>query len=126
MLCCFLYKSTTSSEAKQDGTKRWSNPASSLYSSPLQDFCAPEPPFPLTNLSKTAASPGPLFVPLANSSALGWAASVTPPPAWPPLSSLRLLVSQEGQSCIEACQAQRLVCEPAHFRFINNKEALRG
>ncbi|CAL8333650.1 unnamed protein product [Merluccius merluccius] len=91
-----------------------------------QDFCAPETPFPLANLSKPVASPGPLFVPLPNSTALGWAANVTPPPVWPPLSSLRLLVSQEGQSCIEACQSVLLVCEPAHFRFINNKEALRG
>ncbi|KAK0147971.1 Alpha-1,6-mannosylglycoprotein 6-beta-N-acetylglucosaminyltransferase B [Merluccius polli] len=96
-----------------------------------QDFCALETPFPLANLSKPVASgastsPGPLFVPLPNSTALGWAANVTPPPVWPPLSSLRLLVSQEGQSCIEACQSVLLVCEPAHFRFINNKEALRG
>jgi len=93
---------------------------------PSQDFCTPEPAFPLANLSRPAASPGPLFVPLANTTALGWTADVTPPPAWPPLSSLRLLVSQEGRSCVEACQAERLVCEPAHFRFINNKEALRG
>ena len=71
-------------------------------------------------------SPGPLFVPLPNTTALGWAANVTPPPVWPPVSSLRLLASQEGQSCIETCQSARLVCEPAHFRFINNKEALRG
>uniref|UniRef100_A0A8C5F5T5 alpha-1,6-mannosyl-glycoprotein 6-beta-N-acetylglucosaminyltransferase n=1 Tax=Gadus morhua TaxID=8049 RepID=A0A8C5F5T5_GADMO len=71
-------------------------------------------------------STGPLFVPLPNTTALGWAANVTPPPVWPPVSSLRLLASQEGQSCIETCQSARLVCEPAHFRFINNKEALRG
>ncbi|XP_030208543.1 alpha-1,6-mannosylglycoprotein 6-beta-N-acetylglucosaminyltransferase B [Gadus morhua] len=94
-----------------------------------QDFCVPEPPFPLGNLSKPLASSmstGPLFVPLPNTTALGWAANVTPPPVWPPVSSLRLLASQEGQSCIETCQSARLVCEPAHFRFINNKEALRG
>uniref|UniRef100_A0A671V9N8 alpha-1,6-mannosyl-glycoprotein 6-beta-N-acetylglucosaminyltransferase n=1 Tax=Sparus aurata TaxID=8175 RepID=A0A671V9N8_SPAAU len=35
-----------------------------------------------------------------------------------------LLVSQEGQSCVEACQSAGFICEPAHFRFINNKEAL--
>uniref|UniRef100_A0A087X761 alpha-1,6-mannosyl-glycoprotein 6-beta-N-acetylglucosaminyltransferase n=1 Tax=Poecilia formosa TaxID=48698 RepID=A0A087X761_POEFO len=49
-----------------------------------------------------------------------------PEPPWPPLSSLRLLVSQEGQSCVEACQSAGFICEPAHFRFVNNKEALRG
>uniref|UniRef100_A0A8K9XN71 alpha-1,6-mannosyl-glycoprotein 6-beta-N-acetylglucosaminyltransferase n=1 Tax=Oncorhynchus mykiss TaxID=8022 RepID=A0A8K9XN71_ONCMY len=37
-----------------------------------------------------------------------------------------LLASQEGQSCVEACQHANLVCEPALFRFVNNKEALRG
>uniref|UniRef100_A0A3B4GFL1 alpha-1,6-mannosyl-glycoprotein 6-beta-N-acetylglucosaminyltransferase n=1 Tax=Pundamilia nyererei TaxID=303518 RepID=A0A3B4GFL1_9CICH len=67
---------------------------------------------------------GPLFVPLPNTTALGWASNVTAPSAWPPLSSLRLLVSQEGQSCVDACQSAGFICEPAHFRFINNKEAL--
>lgn len=100
-------------------------------SSPFQDFCALEPPFIPANLSRQVSGGGgrvrgPLFVPLPNSTALGWASDVTAPPAWPPLSSLRLLVSQEGQSCVEACHADGLVCEPAHFRFINNKEALRG
>uniref|UniRef100_A0A672FUC0 alpha-1,6-mannosyl-glycoprotein 6-beta-N-acetylglucosaminyltransferase n=1 Tax=Salarias fasciatus TaxID=181472 RepID=A0A672FUC0_SALFA len=32
--------------------------------------------------------------------------------AWPPLSSLRLLVSQEGQSCVDACQSAGFICEP--------------
>uniref|UniRef100_A0A3P8UUM6 alpha-1,6-mannosyl-glycoprotein 6-beta-N-acetylglucosaminyltransferase n=1 Tax=Cynoglossus semilaevis TaxID=244447 RepID=A0A3P8UUM6_CYNSE len=67
---------------------------------------------------------GPLFVALSNTTALGWSPSVAAPPVWPPLSSLRLLVSQEGQSCVEACQSSGFTCEPAHFRFINNKEAL--
>uniref|UniRef100_A0A3B3DEA7 alpha-1,6-mannosyl-glycoprotein 6-beta-N-acetylglucosaminyltransferase n=1 Tax=Oryzias melastigma TaxID=30732 RepID=A0A3B3DEA7_ORYME len=56
--------------------------------------------------------------------ALVWASSVRAPAAWPPLSSLRLLVSQEGQSCVDACRLTGFICEPAHFRFINNKEAL--
>uniref|UniRef100_A0A671VFI9 alpha-1,6-mannosyl-glycoprotein 6-beta-N-acetylglucosaminyltransferase n=1 Tax=Sparus aurata TaxID=8175 RepID=A0A671VFI9_SPAAU len=46
--------------------------------------------------------------------------------AGPLFVSLRLLVSQEGQSCVEACQSAGFICEPAHFRFINNKEALHG
>uniref|UniRef100_A0A1A8KUK5 alpha-1,6-mannosyl-glycoprotein 6-beta-N-acetylglucosaminyltransferase n=1 Tax=Nothobranchius kuhntae TaxID=321403 RepID=A0A1A8KUK5_NOTKU len=96
-----------------------------------QDFCVPEPPFIPTNLSLPRSASGsrmlgPLFVPLPNSTALGWAPNMMAPAAWPPLSSLRLLVSQEGQSCVEACHSAGFICEPAHFRFINNKEALRG
>ncbi|XP_047222787.1 alpha-1,6-mannosylglycoprotein 6-beta-N-acetylglucosaminyltransferase B-like isoform X3 [Girardinichthys multiradiatus] len=96
-----------------------------------QDFCVPESPFIPANFSRLGSASGsrvigPLFVPLPNSKALGWASNVTALTAWPPLSSLRLLVSQEGQSCVEACQSSGFICEPAHFRFINNKEALRG
>ncbi|KAG8014487.1 hypothetical protein GBF38_002972, partial [Nibea albiflora] len=96
-----------------------------------KDFCAPESPFIPANLSRQGSASGsritgPLFVPLPNSTALGWASNVTAPPAWPPLSSLRLLVSQEGQSCVEACHSASFICEPAHFRFINNKDALHG
>ena len=98
----------------------------------LQDFCTPEAPFPPANSSSSKlgisslGSPGPQFVLLPNSSALTWAPDASAPSAWPPLSSLRLLASQEGQSCVEACQRANLVCEPALFRFVNNKEALRG
>ncbi|MED6275755.1 hypothetical protein CHARACLAT_029683, partial [Characodon lateralis] len=96
-----------------------------------QDFCVPESPFIPANFSRLGSASGsrvigPLFVPLPNSMALGWVSNVTALTAWPPLSSLRLLVSQEGQSCVEACQSSGFICEPAHFRFINNKEALRG
>ncbi|XP_023809799.1 alpha-1,6-mannosylglycoprotein 6-beta-N-acetylglucosaminyltransferase B isoform X1 [Oryzias latipes] len=96
-----------------------------------QDFCAADPPFIPANLSRKGSGPGsrttgPLFVPLQNSTALVWASDVRAPTAWPPLSSLRLLASQEGQSCVEACGLTGFICEPAHFRFINNKEALRG
>nr|XP_057935002.1 alpha-1,6-mannosylglycoprotein 6-beta-N-acetylglucosaminyltransferase B-like isoform X2 [Doryrhamphus excisus] len=92
-----------------------------------QDFCAPEPLFIPTNLTKRGSGSsftGPLFVPLPNSTALGWSPNVAAPPAWPPLSALRVMVSQEGESCVEACRTQGLICEPAHFGFINNKEAL--
>ncbi|XP_015237630.1 PREDICTED: alpha-1,6-mannosylglycoprotein 6-beta-N-acetylglucosaminyltransferase B-like [Cyprinodon variegatus] len=96
-----------------------------------QDFCVPQPPFIPANFSRLGSASGsrvigPLFVPLPNSTALGWASNATAPTAWPPLSSLRLLVSQEGQSCVEACQSAGWICEPAHFPFINNKDALRG
>ncbi|XP_037118589.1 alpha-1,6-mannosylglycoprotein 6-beta-N-acetylglucosaminyltransferase B-like isoform X1 [Syngnathus acus] len=92
-----------------------------------QDFCASEPAFIPANVSRQGGNLArPLFVTLANSTALGWAPDVaSPATAWPPLSSLRLLVSQEGESCVEACRSHGFICEPAHFRFINNKEALR-
>ncbi|KAJ8002072.1 hypothetical protein DPEC_G00176000 [Dallia pectoralis] len=94
-----------------------------------QDFCSPETPFVPTNSSaKTqwSSGSGPQFVLLPNSSTLTWAPNANAPPSWPPLSSLRLLASQGGQSCVEACRLAHLVCEPALFRFVNNKEALRG
>ncbi|XP_036426054.1 alpha-1,6-mannosylglycoprotein 6-beta-N-acetylglucosaminyltransferase B-like [Colossoma macropomum] len=87
-----------------------------------QDFCSPEAPFPPANASRVWPR-GP-FTLLPNSTLLGWASNSTAPPCWPPLSALRLMVSKEGQSCVEACQTSGLVCEPAFFRFINNKEAL--
>ncbi|XP_072539488.1 alpha-1,6-mannosylglycoprotein 6-beta-N-acetylglucosaminyltransferase B-like [Salminus brasiliensis] len=87
-----------------------------------QDFCSPEAPFPPPNASRVW--PGGPFTLLPNSTLLGWAANSTTPPSWPPLSALRLMVSAEGQSCVEACRTSGLVCEPAFFRFINNKEAL--
>lgn len=94
---------------------------------PLQDFCSSDPPFIPANLSRSVSGVSrPVFVPLVNSTALGWASAVGAPAAWPPVSSLRLLASLEDQSCVDACRSHALVCEPAHFRFINNKEALRG
>lgn len=97
----------------------------------LQDFCAHDRPFISANLSRHGTAGGsrtlgPLFKRLSNSSALGWALNVSVPTAWPPLSSLRLLVSQEGQSCVDACQSPGFICEPAHFDYINNKEALHA
>ncbi|XP_066560408.1 alpha-1,6-mannosylglycoprotein 6-beta-N-acetylglucosaminyltransferase B [Amia ocellicauda] len=90
-----------------------------------QDFCAPEAPFTPTNVSKSwpGSSSSP-FISLPNATGLAWASNVTAPPSWPPLSALLLLVSEEGESCIAKCQNHGLICEPAFFRFVNNKEAL--
>ncbi|XP_061883000.1 LOW QUALITY PROTEIN: alpha-1,6-mannosylglycoprotein 6-beta-N-acetylglucosaminyltransferase B-like [Entelurus aequoreus] len=87
-----------------------------------QDFCASQPffiPANLTRRGSASSSPEPLSVFLPNSTA-----NISVPPAWPPLSALRVLVSQEGESCVDACRTHNLICEPAHFAFINNKEAL--
>ncbi|XP_048869575.1 alpha-1,6-mannosylglycoprotein 6-beta-N-acetylglucosaminyltransferase B [Brienomyrus brachyistius] len=90
-----------------------------------QDFCIPDYPYPPANSSRSRSGSALWpFVALPNSTGLGWAPNISAPPSWPPLSALRLLVSSEGQSCVEACRHARLVCEPAFFRFINNKEAL--
>ncbi|KAK3557648.1 hypothetical protein QTP70_032294 [Hemibagrus guttatus] len=87
-----------------------------------QDFCGPEAPFPPANMSVVWA--GGVFMRVDDSGLISWAVNSTAPPSWPPLSALRLTVSAEGQSCVDACRSSDLVCEPAFFRFINNKEAL--
>uniref|UniRef100_A0AAY4AI72 alpha-1,6-mannosyl-glycoprotein 6-beta-N-acetylglucosaminyltransferase n=1 Tax=Denticeps clupeoides TaxID=299321 RepID=A0AAY4AI72_9TELE len=87
-----------------------------------QDFCSPEAPLPSVNSSRTLQ--GSPIVLLPNSTLLGWASNATAPPCWPPLSALRLLLSTDGQSCVEACRGADLVCEPTFFRFVNNKDAL--
>ncbi|KAM6905445.1 alpha-1,6-mannosylglycoprotein 6-beta-N-acetylglucosaminyltransferase B isoform 2-T2 [Xenentodon cancila] len=86
-----------------------------------QDFCSPEVPFPPVNSSQTFLQS--LFKPLPNSKILTWASNASFFSSWPPLPALRLLASLQGQSCVEACQAKGLICEPAFFRFINIKEA---
>ncbi|KAF5896773.1 alpha-1,6-mannosylglycoprotein 6-beta-N-acetylglucosaminyltransferase B-like, partial [Clarias magur] len=86
------------------------------------EFCGPEAPFPPANMSTDW--PGGVLVGMGVSGLVSWAANSTAPPCWPPLSALRLTMSTEGQSCVDACRSSDLVCEPAFFRFVNNKEAL--
>uniref|UniRef100_A0A8C6P8B6 alpha-1,6-mannosyl-glycoprotein 6-beta-N-acetylglucosaminyltransferase n=1 Tax=Nothobranchius furzeri TaxID=105023 RepID=A0A8C6P8B6_NOTFU len=86
-----------------------------------QSFCSPEVPFPPVN-SSWALLRGP-FTPVPDSRILIWASNVSSLSSWPPLSALRLLSSQQGQSCVEACWTEGLICEPAFYRFINIKEA---
>uniref|UniRef100_A0A3Q2PML1 alpha-1,6-mannosyl-glycoprotein 6-beta-N-acetylglucosaminyltransferase n=1 Tax=Fundulus heteroclitus TaxID=8078 RepID=A0A3Q2PML1_FUNHE len=86
-----------------------------------QDFCSPEVPFPPANTS-WALLGGP-FLPLPNSRMLTWASNVSSFVSWPSLAALRLLTSLPGQSCVEACRSEGLICEPALYRFINIKEA---
>eukprot|EP00794_Sanderia_malayensis_P017569 gene17569-19321_t len=38
---------------------------------------------------------------------------------WPPLSNRKILVSREGMSCKDICEAKSLVCEPSYFESIN-------
>ncbi|KAI5613740.1 alpha-1,6-mannosylglycoprotein 6-beta-N-acetylglucosaminyltransferase B, partial [Silurus asotus] len=87
-----------------------------------QEFCASETPFPPVNVS--VVWPGGMFMRVGESGQVSWAENSTAPPCWPPLSALRFRMSAEGQSCVDACRSSDLVCEPAFFRYINNKEAL--
>ncbi|RXM28611.1 SEC14-like protein 1 [Acipenser ruthenus] len=87
-----------------------------------QDFCIPG--VSIGNDSKVwPGNSSSHFVRLPDSSGLAWAGSVAGPSTWPPLSAMRLLLSEEGKSCIDQCQDHSLVCEPTFFHFINNKEA---
>lgn len=46
-------------------------------------------------------------------------------PIWPDLTMLWVQRSKVGGSCKTACVAKGMVCEPAHFRVLNNQEVLR-
>ncbi|ESN93534.1 hypothetical protein HELRODRAFT_115589 [Helobdella robusta] len=41
---------------------------------------------------------------------------------WPPVRAVRLLVSESGQSCKDACWSRNMTCEPSHFRRINKPQ----
>ncbi|KAF7711064.1 hypothetical protein HF521_000075 [Silurus meridionalis] len=88
----------------------------------IKEFCASETPFPPVNVS--VVWPRGMFMQVGESGQVSWAENSTAPPCWPPLSALRFRMSAEGQSCVDACRSSDLVCEPAFFRYINNKEAL--
>ncbi|TTI92384.1 Alpha-1,6-mannosylglycoprotein 6-beta-N-acetylglucosaminyltransferase B [Bagarius yarrelli] len=82
-----------------------------------EDFCGPEAwSFP-ANMSVVRSRR--MFMREDNSGLISWAVNSTAPPCWPPITALRLTVSAEGQSCVDACRSYDLVCEPAFFRFIN-------
>ncbi|XP_072180711.1 alpha-1,6-mannosylglycoprotein 6-beta-N-acetylglucosaminyltransferase A-like [Diadema setosum] len=45
---------------------------------------------------------------------------------WPPLSQLKVKVSDIGQSCKERCMQDDLICEPAFFKQIDNVERIEN
>ncbi|CAB3408837.1 unnamed protein product [Caenorhabditis bovis] len=44
---------------------------------------------------------------------------------WPPHESLKIVTGGPLESCESACSREHLVCEPAHFPLINNKNTLK-
>ncbi|XP_009859453.2 alpha-1,6-mannosylglycoprotein 6-beta-N-acetylglucosaminyltransferase A-like [Ciona intestinalis] len=40
-------------------------------------------------------------------------------PTWPPITSLKTVETTGRQTCVEACAAQEMICEPAYFPYIN-------
>lgn len=45
---------------------------------------------------------------------------------WPPLSSMKIKVSDKGQSCRERCMQDDLICEPGFFKHIDNGESIEN
>ncbi len=45
---------------------------------------------------------------------------------WPSLSLLSVKISKPGQSCKRVCADAQMVCEHAHFRFLNSRKALKN
>ncbi|XP_048407295.1 alpha-1,6-mannosylglycoprotein 6-beta-N-acetylglucosaminyltransferase A-like [Stegostoma tigrinum] len=44
---------------------------------------------------------------------------------WPPLTALRVKMAKPSQSCVEACQREQLMCEPAFFYQLNKEVELQ-
>ncbi|XP_072139204.1 alpha-1,6-mannosylglycoprotein 6-beta-N-acetylglucosaminyltransferase A-like isoform X1 [Mobula birostris] len=44
---------------------------------------------------------------------------------WPPISALRVKVAKPSQSCVEVCQKEQLICEPAFFYHLNKVAELQ-
>ncbi|KAM4661847.1 alpha-1,6-mannosylglycoprotein 6-beta-N-acetylglucosaminyltransferase B isoform 1-T2 [Discoglossus pictus] len=61
---------------------------------------------------------------LINHTHLVWPPSKPPPQIWPPVSSMQVWLSEEGESCSNACWERNLVCEPTYFNIINSRSAL--
>uniref|UniRef100_A0A8D0GTB3 alpha-1,6-mannosyl-glycoprotein 6-beta-N-acetylglucosaminyltransferase n=1 Tax=Sphenodon punctatus TaxID=8508 RepID=A0A8D0GTB3_SPHPU len=86
-----------------------------------QDFCAASVPPAKPNSHAMQSSPSP-FTLSPNGTHLAWsdnASSSSSPPAWPPVNSMQVWVSEAGQACTDACQEHGLVCEPTFFKFQN-------
>ncbi|XP_068119772.1 alpha-1,6-mannosylglycoprotein 6-beta-N-acetylglucosaminyltransferase B isoform X4 [Hyperolius riggenbachi] len=87
-----------------------------------QEFCSPPLPFPLPlNVSQI---PLPTALVLINHTYLVWPSNEPAPPMWPPVSSMQVWLSSEGESCTNACWERDLVCEPTFFSLINRQRVM--
>ncbi|XP_069809979.1 alpha-1,6-mannosylglycoprotein 6-beta-N-acetylglucosaminyltransferase B isoform X1 [Dendropsophus ebraccatus] len=68
----------------------------------------------------------PLHSPLVliNHTHLVWSSSEPPSSMWPPVTSMQVWLSAEGESCTSACWDRDLVCEPTFFNIINSQRVL--
>ncbi|XP_013914724.1 PREDICTED: alpha-1,6-mannosylglycoprotein 6-beta-N-acetylglucosaminyltransferase B isoform X3 [Thamnophis sirtalis] len=91
-----------------------------------QDFCA-SAALPDRSSSPTMQSSLSPFILQLNSTALVWSHNITSShlPAWPPVKSLQVWLSESGQACTRTCQQHNLVCEPEFFKFLNKKEVFQ-
>ncbi|XP_053150441.1 alpha-1,6-mannosylglycoprotein 6-beta-N-acetylglucosaminyltransferase B isoform X3 [Hemicordylus capensis] len=90
-----------------------------------QDFCAVAA-LPDQSNSHTMQSSASPFRLQPNSTYLAWSGnSSSSLPAWPPVKSMQVWVSDVGQACTSTCQKHGLVCEPEFFKFINQKEVFQ-
>ncbi|XP_061477809.1 alpha-1,6-mannosylglycoprotein 6-beta-N-acetylglucosaminyltransferase B isoform X1 [Rhineura floridana] len=90
-----------------------------------QDFCATAA-LPDKSNDHTMQNSESLFSLQSNSTFLVWPHNFSSsPPAWPPVNSLQVWISDAGQACTSTCQQHDLVCEPEFFKFINKKEVFQ-
>ncbi|XP_040291758.1 alpha-1,6-mannosylglycoprotein 6-beta-N-acetylglucosaminyltransferase B [Bufo bufo] len=87
-----------------------------------QEFCSPPLPFPIPINTSQVNLPSSLV--LINHTHLVWLPSDPPPTMWPPVTSMQVWLSAEGESCTSACWNHDLVCEPTFFSIINRQHAL--
>ncbi|XP_056406447.1 alpha-1,6-mannosylglycoprotein 6-beta-N-acetylglucosaminyltransferase B isoform X2 [Hyla sarda] len=87
-----------------------------------QEFCYPPLPLPIPVNTSQVHLPSPLV--LINHTHLVWPSSGNPPSMWPPVTSMKVWLSAEGESCTTACWEQNLVCEPTFFSIINRQPVL--
>ncbi|XP_071968075.1 alpha-1,6-mannosylglycoprotein 6-beta-N-acetylglucosaminyltransferase B [Engystomops pustulosus] len=85
-----------------------------------QEFCSPPLPVPV-NTSQVHL---PSSLVLINRTHLVWSSSEPPPSMWPPVTSMKVWLSAEGESCTSACWDRNLVCEPTFFSIINSQRVL--
>ncbi|XP_075205667.1 alpha-1,6-mannosylglycoprotein 6-beta-N-acetylglucosaminyltransferase B [Anomaloglossus baeobatrachus] len=87
-----------------------------------QEFCSP--PLPLPVVLNTSQVHLPSSLVLINHTHLVWSHSEPPPSMWPPVTSMQVWLSAEGESCTSACWDHDLVCEPTFFSIINRQHVL--
>ncbi|XP_053309926.1 alpha-1,6-mannosylglycoprotein 6-beta-N-acetylglucosaminyltransferase B [Spea bombifrons] len=87
-----------------------------------QEFCSPPLPTSFPNNTSQVTLPSSLL--LINHTHLVWPPSEPLPPVWPPVTSMQVWLSAEGESCSSVCWEHDLICEPSFFSLINRQQVL--